>query len=145
MAWIDRTGDLFRRWFRRGAEERALRDEFDFHLDREIHERMNAGLSRADAERAARLSFGSQEQFREEVRDTWTPLVDGLAADVRWSARRLRRHAGFTMTAVLTLGLGIGASTAIFGLVRGVLMQPLPYDKPDRLVMFWQRSLDLAD
>jgi putative ABC transport system permease protein len=145
MAWIDRARDGFRRWFRRGAEERALTEEFSFHLEREIERHVAAGKSRLDAERAALLSFGSQEQYREEARDTWTPLVDGLAADLRWSARRLRSHAGFTATAVLTLGLGIGASTAIFGLVRSVLLQPLPYHSPDRLVMFWMRSGDVAD
>ena len=145
MAWTDRTRDVMRRWFRRGIEERALNEEFAFHLEREVERHMAAGKNRADAERAARMGFGSAEQYREEVRDTWTPLVDGLAADVRWAARRLRSQAGFTLTAVLTLGLGIGASTAIFGLVRGVLLQPLPYEAPDRLVMFWQRSLDLAD
>ena len=145
MTWIDRARDVFRRWFRRGAEERALKEEFSFHLEHEIERHMAAGQSRADAERAARVSFGSQETYREEVRDTWTPLVDGLAADLRWSARRLRGHAGFTITVVLTLGLGIGASTAIFGLVRGVLLQPLPYSAPDRLVMFWQRTADVAD
>jgi predicted permease len=145
MALMDRVRDVVRRWFRRGAEERALREEFAFHLDREIERQMAAGQSRAEAERAARLSFGSPELYREEARDTWTPLLDGLAADVRWSARRLRRHAGFTATAVLTLGLGIGASTAIFGLVRGVLLQPLPYAQPDRLIMLWTRSGDLVD
>jgi predicted permease len=145
MAWTDRARDAARRWFRRGAEERALHEEFSFHLDREVERHMAAGLSRPDAERAARLSFGSAEAYREEARDAWTPLVDGLAADVRWGARRLRAHAGFTLTAIVTLGLGIGASTAMFGLVRGVLLQPLPYASPDRLVMFWQRSADLAD
>jgi predicted permease len=145
MAWTDRARDLFRRWFRRGAEERALKEEFSFHLEREIERHVAAGQSRGDAERAARLSFGSQESYREEVRDTWTPLVDGLAADLRWSLRRLRGHAGFTITAVLTLGLGIGASTAIFGLVRSVLLQPLPYGSPDHLVMLWKRSADVAD
>jgi predicted permease len=145
MALIDRPRDVFRRWFRRGAEERALGEEFAFHLEREVDRHMAAGKSRAEAEREARLSFGSQELYREQARDTWTPLMDGLAADMRWSARRLRSQAGFTATAVLTLGLGIGASTAIFGLVRGVLLQPLPYDNPDRLVMLWLRSADLVD
>jgi predicted permease len=145
MAWTDRTRDLFRRWFRRGSEERALAEEFSFHLDREVERHVAAGRTRAEAERLARLSFGSAEAYREEARDTWTPLVDGLAADLRWSVRRLRSHAGFTATAVLTLALGIGASAAIFGLVRGVLLRPLPYSAPDRLVLFWQRSADLAD
>ncbi len=145
MAWTDRTRDMFRRWFRRGAEERALTDEFSFHLEREVERHVAAGMTRAEAERAARVSFGSQETYREEARDAWTPLVDGLAADLRWSLRRLRGHAGFSITAVLTLGLGIGASTAIFGLVRSVLLQPLPYGSPDRLVMLWTRPADFAD
>ncbi len=145
MAWIDRGRDVLRRWFRRGVEERAIADEFAFHLEQETARRVADGLSPEDAARAARLSFGAAEQYREEARDAWTPGLDGLAADLRWGVRRLRGHAGFTATAVLTLGLGIGASTAIYGLIRGVVLQPLPYADPDRLVMLWQRPADLAD
>jgi hypothetical protein len=93
MAWIDRGRDVLRRWFRRGAEERALADEFAFHLEQETARRVSEGLLPEDAARAARLSFGAAERHREEARDTWTPRLDGLAADLRWGVRRLH-HAG---------------------------------------------------
>jgi len=107
---------------------------------------MSTGMKGERSRRAAQLSFGGGERFREEVRDVWTARVfRGLGQDFRHAVRRLLRRPGFTVIAVLTLGLGIGANTAVFSLVRGVLMKPLPYTSPERLVMVWNERGDQRD
>jgi len=145
MSWIDGWRERLRSRLRRQATERELDDELAFHLEQEVAKNIAAGMTQADARRAARVSFGAAAQYREEVRDVWSGLPGRLAADVRQGIRRLRRQPGFALVAALTLGLGIGANTAIFSIVHGVLLKPLPYADPDRLVVLWNRSGDLAD
>ncbi|HKP49013.1 MAG TPA: ABC transporter permease, partial [Gemmatimonadales bacterium] len=124
-----------------GRRERELAEEFRFHLDREVEERVRQGASAEDAGRAARLVFGGEEHFKEEVRDASgvRPLQD-LRADFRYALRALRRNAGFTAAVVLVLGLGIGAGTAVFSVVDAVLLSQLPYPDADRLVRVFQQS-----
>ena len=140
MLWIYRWQDRARSWFRRAASERELDDEFAFHLECETAKNRSAGMNEADAARAARLSFGGGVQYREEVLDVWSGWPGRIAADVRWGVRRAWRQPSFALVVVLTLGLGIGANTAIFSMVKSVLWKPLPYGNADRLTIFWNRS-----
>jgi putative ABC transport system permease protein len=96
------------------------------------------GLSAEDAKRAARLEFGSATVAAEQVRSYgWENQVRTFFFDLRFAARQLRNHAGFTSVAVVTLALGIGASTAIFSAVNPILFKPLPYPHPSRILMIW--------
>jgi putative ABC transport system permease protein len=96
------------------------------------------GLSAEDAKRAARLELGNMTVVQEQVRSYgWENVVRTFSSDVRFAARQLRNHPGFTMIGILTLALGIGASTAIFSAVNPILFKPLPYPHPDRILMIW--------
>ncbi|GAB5561418.1 MAG: ABC transporter permease [Synoicihabitans sp.] len=114
------------------------------HLDYLIQDHLAQGLSPAEARRAAHKEFGTEDQYREEVRDSWRPaLLADLVADFRFSLRQLRKSWGFTAVIVLTLAIGIGASTAIFSIVNSVALQPLNYVNPDQLIELRQiRPID---
>src|ERR1700760_2314568 len=132
---------LFRNLFRKPAVERALDDELRSTLEALTQEKMERGLSQSAARREALIEIGGIEQVKEGVRVVRAGhFVEGLARDVRYGLRQLRRNRSFTAVAVLTLALGIGGTTAIFTVVNGVLLQPLPYSHPERLV---ELGLDL--
>ena len=126
---------LFRNLFRKRAIEQALDDELRSTLEALTQEKIEQGLSQAMARREALIEIGGIEQVKEGVRAVRAGhFVEELARDIRYGLRQLRRNRSFTAVAVLTLALGIGGTTAIFSVVNGILIQPLPYSHPARLV-----------
>jgi predicted permease len=124
---------------RRDRLEADWRKEVAFHLQMEIDQRIAAGLSPDEARRTALVDFGGVDRSTEEVRDVrGVTFWDNVMQDIRLGVRSLRRSPGYTLAAVVTLGLGIGANTAIFGVLNGVLLHPLPYADSSRLVRIRQ-------
>jgi putative ABC transport system permease protein len=141
MKWITDGWRWLRSLARRGSLEDGLDDEIRFHLDQQTEKNRRAGLSPAEARRQALLRFGALESVREQARDEIRPaLLDDSVRDVRHGVRLLRRTPGFTAAALVTLALGIGATSAIFSVVRTVLLTPLPYNDPDRIVAVWETN-----
>jgi putative ABC transport system permease protein len=119
----------------RRAVEQELDEEFQFHLDRQIEQFVARGMDPREARSAALRAIGGIDQHKEAVRDTrGVAILDNLMQDLRYASRTFRRSRGFALLAIFTLTVGIGGITAIFSVVNGVLLQPLPYEHAERLV-----------
>jgi len=130
------------RWFSKSSEDSDLSEELRAHLAMEIQQRIAAGESPAEAARAASRAFGNFTNVQEDVREAWGWAgLERLSTDIRFGLRMLRKTPVWTAVICAMLGLGVGLSTAIFSLVYGVLLQPLPYPRADRLVSVMPTSV----
>src|SRR5437868_29518 len=117
--------------FKRDRFEREMRDEVRFHLDARIEDLMREGLDRDAAERRARIEFGSMDAIKDDCRESrGVRWFDEISGDLRYAIRLMAKTPGFTIAAILSLALGIGANTAIFSLMDAVLMRTLPVRSP---------------
>jgi putative ABC transport system permease protein len=133
----------FRLRLRRRHREEELDEELRSHLEMAAHDRIERGETPEDAEAAVRREFGNVGLIKEVTREMWGGMwLEQLLQDIRYGLRFLRRGPGFTAVSVLTLALGIGASTAIFSAVNPILFEPLPYPYADRVTMIWDFAGD---
>ena len=130
--------------FRKPYREREMADEFESHFQMHIEDNLRAGMSAGEAHRQAALKFGGVAYAQEEVREMSTIMwLETTFRDVQYAMRGLRRNPGFAITAIVSLTLGIGASLSIFAVADGLLLRPLPFREPDRIVMVWERNVRL--
>ena len=130
------------RFFHRRDHDANLAQELDAHLQHEADDYIAQGFSQEEATRLARVKLGSTTRVREDVWQ-WNSLAfEGILRDLSYSARTLLRTPGFAIMAIVVMALGIGANTALFSVVHSVLLKPLPFADPDRLVMLYERSVD---
>jgi len=127
--------------FRSDSLDRELAEEMSSHLDFAIEENLKAGMTQAEARRQALIQFGGPEQAKESQRDARRlPILDAAWQDLRFGLRMFHKNPGFTAIAIFTLALGIGANSAIFSVVRGVLLRPLANQDEDRLLYVRQSA-----
>ena len=141
-ASLVRLGSLFQR----DRLDRELAAELESHLAMQVEDNLRAGMTAGEARRQALLKLGGMAQAEERYRDRrGIPVLEHLGRDLLFGARMLRRNPGFTTVAVLTLGLGIGANTAIFSVFNAVLLRPLPFPRSGDLVLVWATNAETGD
>jgi predicted permease len=130
-----------KRFFARAAEDADLAQELEAHLQHEVDDNLARGMNKEEAIRRARVKVGSVRRVRETVWERNSlESVETALRDLRYSIRTLSRTPGFTVTAILVMALGIGANVALFTVVRSVLLKPLPFREPDRLIQLYEKS-----
>jgi len=138
MRWLNRMWSFLRGLIHRQEDERELDAEVRGYAEMLADEKAQHGMGEPEARRAARMDMGGIEQVKEEVRSARAGVwLETLWQDVRFGARMLRKNPGFTAVAILTLALGIGATTAIFSVVYATMLAPMPYPHAEQLVLVW--------
>ena len=139
---ISRAGSLVRNTAHKQQIDQELTEEVSSYVEMLTEQKMKKGMNEQEARREAMMEVGGVEQVKEEVRAGRAGSgLESLMMDVRYGMRSLLKKPGFTLTAVIALALGIGANTAIFSVINGVLLRSLAYSDPDRIVMLWERSV----
>ncbi|WP_348263449.1 ABC transporter permease [Telmatobacter sp. DSM 110680] len=142
MRWIEQLRMQIQMLLGRERAGTRLNDELAFHLDRQIAENIAAGMTPEEAGYSALRTFGNPALLRERTRTTWSwNGLESLLRDFRFAFRALRRTPGFTAIAIVVMALGIGANVALFTVVRNVILKPLPFKDPDRLLMLYEDSV----
>src|SRR5687767_9408945 len=141
---MDKLSQLWRRllfYVRRDQFDRELEEEMRFHLEMKAQENAEAGMEPLEARYAAQRQFGNQTLLREVSRDMWSfRSLETLFQDLRYGVRMLLKIPGFTLIAVITLALGIGANTAIFSLTSALVLRPFDFHDLDRLVWVYETA-----
>ncbi len=143
MRWLEKIRMQLKMLLHRGREAQRLDAELDFHLEQQIAENMAAGMSREEARYAARRAFGNATLLRERARETWSwNGAEMFFQNMRISMRTLARTPCFAFLSILVMAIGIGANVALFTVVRSVLLKPLPFKDPGRLMRLYEHSAD---
>ena len=143
--WWDVLRMRFRSLAKRQRVETELDKELRYHIERQTEENIAAGMNAREAREAATRMLGGVSQIEEECRDMrQTQYMDNLLQDLRYAVRILARSPAFTVVIVLTLALSIGANSAIFSVIDGVLLKPLPYPQAERIARVFYRSAEYA-
>jgi len=139
VRWFERLRMMVLMLFQRKSEKARLQDELSFHLEQQLAENLAAGMSPAEARLSALRQFGNPTLLNEQAQSFWIwSWFESAWRDLRYGIRTLVRTPGFSVTAILVMALGIGASTSLFTIVRSVLLKPLPFRDPDKLVMVYE-------
>jgi hypothetical protein len=132
--------------FRRESLEASMNEELRFHFEQQVAKLKQSGITEEEARRRARLDFGGEDKIREDCREArGVGPLESLLQDLHYGARLLRKNPSFTAIAVLTLALGMGATTAIFSVIDAVLLRALPYGDPGSLVIVWENNTRLSN
>jgi hypothetical protein len=139
MRWFERFRMAILMLFQRKNETALLNDELQFYLDQQAAENIANGMSPEEARSVALRSFGNPTLLRDQARSTWSwNWLETGVHDIKYGARTLVRSPGFALIAILVMALGIGATTSMFTIVRAVLLKPLPFRDPAKLVMVYE-------
>src|SRR5579864_3854770 len=142
MRWLDQLRMRGLMLFHRRDESARLERELEFHLEQQREENVARGMSPEEARFEAMRRFGNPTLMRDQVWSTWSwNMLEKAWRDLRYGLRTLRRAPGFAIVAVSVMALGIGATTSLFTIVRSVLLRPLPFQAPDKLVMVYEHFL----
>jgi hypothetical protein len=137
MTWFNRFSNLYRR----NKVDDELAEELQFHLEARARLNLNAGMNPKAAQQDARNRFGNAALAKERAHEmNIIPWIESIGRDLRYAFRSLWKSPGFTIVAILTLALGFGATTAVFTVVNGVLLRPLPFPSPERLFLISYQS-----